>query len=1352
MKQMKRNRMGNRMVALLLAVTLMASLLLSMASVASAAEDKNVIHITSAKDFSELAKNCTLDTWSLGKTVVLQADISLLDAEIQTIPTFSGTFDGNGHTIRDLSITQSVAPAGLFGILQKDAVVKDLTVIGNVAPSGDADTLGGIAGINYGKLTGSMFHGFVSGNNRVGGLVGLNETTGQLINCTFQGALTGEHYAGGIAGWNAGSLIQCTNSGSINTTVIDVKTELSDLNMEQLRSTESVPAGTDIGGIAGFSTGLLQSCKNTGDVGYEHMGYNVGGIVGRQSGYLDGCVNKGTILGRKDVGGIAGQLEPQVTLRYNEDTLDSLWDELDILEDLLDRTLSDAEGASDAISDSMGDLTDSVGTAKDSTVDMTDAMTEWANGNIDQVNDISARFSWVLSQMEPILDDLGEALEQAETAAGQFSDALDDAELAAKWGNEAVASMETALTDLQNAFAHGRDVYTHVKTAMTYLENSLGNTSQTKIALKELIDATSDMASAFSGIANAMSGIGSALDKVYTDIQTDTNWQNLRTGTDELRLALTDISKALTQVSSALETIRNEFNKKDESDPEYKTNKELLKEAMDSLATATEHLSDAYTDFSEALEAYEGNYPSTAVDKISKGMDELEQANESMGTAIKDMKIIIDRMDTPEMKAALEQLADGLARLNTGLGDANDAIVKIDAALKAIENDQRYKDTVTNIRNYLKAVNTGLGTLSGAASRLGNALKVLNSNLNLDQAEKAWGEIKSAGDDLELAAADLDKAVSSMKLALEAIKKAGEYGTDAMSDLNKASETMGEAVSLLRRSSDKVADVIGELAEKPVIQFTPVNSELTERGDALDDALSQVLDQVNSLNDTMSSSSDILLADMRAINRQVGVIIDQMRQASEESEQESTSDRYEDVSDQELPDDQVSGRISSTSNSGKVEGDINVAGIVGSVAIEYDYDPEDDLTKEGSRSLDFRYQTAAVVLDNVNKGMVTAKKDYAGGIAGRMDLGTIHTCQNYGSVESTAGDYVGGVAGLTGGTIRNSFVKCTLEGGSYVGGIVGSGTDATSGGADSIVSGCYSMVDIPDAGQYFGAISGEDTGTFQDNVFVSDTLAGINGISYSGRAEPAAYADLPWDDEDIAIPEGFQKLTLQFVVDDETVKTVSFKYGDSFDDSVYPEIPKKDGNYSKWDQEELKDLHFDTVVTAVYTPYITALTDAESRTDGRPVFFVQGKFDDVQSPDVTALTDKPENFSFLASDPVDFLRKSFSGWTVSRSVVEQWKISVPDDGQKTHTIRYLPPDADLEHVDIYVNGENGWKKAKTEIIGSYLVFSVTGLETEIAVISTMDVWWVWLLAGAFLVLLLIVSVRRLRKKMKEKNR
>ena len=185
----------------------------------------------------------------------------------------------------------------------------------------------------------------MQGDTAVGGLVGSNEASGQIVSSRFRGTVMGEHYVGGIAGQNTGSLVECENSGYVNTTAVEVPAEFTDLSL--LRTTESVPAGTDIGGVAGFSGGIIQSCRNTGNVGYEHMGYNVGGIVGRQSGILAGCKNTGTIQGRKDVGGIAGQLEPQVTLRYDEDTLQRLGTELETLQGLVSQAAKDAESSSD---------------------------------------------------------------------------------------------------------------------------------------------------------------------------------------------------------------------------------------------------------------------------------------------------------------------------------------------------------------------------------------------------------------------------------------------------------------------------------------------------------------------------------------------------------------------------------------------------------------------------------------------------------------------------------------------------------------------------------------------------------------------------------------------------------------------------------------------------------------------------------------------------------------------------------------------------------------------------------------------------------------------------------------------
>lgn len=1330
MKQQK-NKTIFRAVALLLAGLLLLGLVAP--ALAAAAVDPfqgDTITIRSAEDLLELARRCSLNTWSQGKTVLLTEDISLSGEEFPTIPSFGGTFDGGGHTISGLVIGESASPAGLFGIVQKGAVIKDLTVAGDVEPSGDACNVGGIVGINYGKLTNCSFLGFVIGKDTVGGIAGLNEGSGQLINCSFVGGVTGEHYVGGIAGQNAGSLVRCANHGSINTSEIDVESDLQGLDITHLRSTEEVPAGTDIGGVAGFSTGVIQSCRNDGDVGYEHMGYNVGGIVGRQSGYLDGCVNSGTVRGRKDVGGIAGQLEPQVILKYKEDTLSQLWDELDVLEELMDRTLNDAEDASDSISGRLDDLSSGVRTAKDSTSDLSDAMVDWANENIDQVNDVSARLSWVLDQMDPIMDDLDSALEQAETASGQFSDALDDAGLAAEWGSDAAAALKDALTDLQNASGHGRDAYTHIDRALTHLENSLGDTEKTKAALKELVDAAAGMSGAFSEIAGALSGIGDALDQVYQEAREDENWQDLRAGVEDLRAAVTEIHSALADISGALEALRQVFD-----DPENEpANRELLKDAFASFRAATNHLKTAYQAFADALDTFlEGNFRGDGgvAENLDEGINDLNSANSEIQQARKNIIQIVRNVDgDPRIGPALEQLADSLADLNTGLGHASEAIVKIDSALQEIEDDPRYGETTAKLYDYLREINGALDGISAAFGQISHALDVLNEEIDLDKAELAWAELKKAASDLEAAADDLDEAVVDLKSALEYMETAGEYLSDAADDLSKASDTMGEAISLLRKTGDKAADVINELAEKPAIQFTPISSDLTERGDALDEALSAVLDSTEALGDAVSDASDILLSDMRAINCQVGVIIDLLRQASEESKAEENEDRFEDISEREVTDDSTSGRISSSRNAGAVEGDINVAGIVGSMAIEYDFDPEGDITEEGDRSLDFHYQTVAVVRDCVNEGSVKAKKNHAGGIAGWVDLGAISACQSYGSVESTNGDYVGGIAGLVQSTIRNSFSKCTLSGGSYVGGIVG------SGGEDSLVANCYSLVRITDWEQYAGAVSGTDEGTYSENFFVSDTLSGLGRVSYAGEAEPIPYDALM---EVEGLPESFRSFALTFTTDGTILKTVPFSYGDSFDSDVFPRVPEKEGCYIRWSTRDLSDLRFDTEVEAIYTPYITALSSGAARGDGRAVFYVEGDFREGDS--LTALA---QSRSFSQFDSLDI--PALQEYTC----LERWKVTFSEDGQVSHTLRFLRPEGHAR-LRVFVKQDGAWQRAECEEIGRYLAFSAAGCEVEIAIFSAAFAWQVWLLCGLLLLPPLFLCLWKFRKQHREKK-
>ena len=181
--------------ALLMAVTLLFTL---AAPAALAAE--STVTIKTTEDLAELSRNCTLDTWSQGKTVILENDLDLHSIDFTPIPTFSGTFQGNGHTISGLTLTGSGNVRGLFRYIQNGATVQDLTVTGTIHPNGHQDDLGLLAGSNAGRILNCIASGTVMGDNRIGGLVGINETGGELVGCAFSGSVTGKHSTAGVVG------------------------------------------------------------------------------------------------------------------------------------------------------------------------------------------------------------------------------------------------------------------------------------------------------------------------------------------------------------------------------------------------------------------------------------------------------------------------------------------------------------------------------------------------------------------------------------------------------------------------------------------------------------------------------------------------------------------------------------------------------------------------------------------------------------------------------------------------------------------------------------------------------------------------------------------------------------------------------------------------------------------------------------------------------------------------------------------------------------------------------------------------------------------------------------------------
>ena len=175
---------------------------------------------------------------------------------------FTGLFDGKGHTILRLTI-EGDRLLGLFGSLQSGAEVKNLGVV-DVNITGSGQSVGGLVGyIEMGAVTGCYSSGSVSGpGSGVGGLVGDNRGS---IAASYSSSEVSNSASGGFEGERAGGLVG-SNSGSIGTSY----------------SRGSVSGGMDAGGLVGYNGGTIAASYSTGAVSGIWLAF-VGGLVGGQS-------------------------------------------------------------------------------------------------------------------------------------------------------------------------------------------------------------------------------------------------------------------------------------------------------------------------------------------------------------------------------------------------------------------------------------------------------------------------------------------------------------------------------------------------------------------------------------------------------------------------------------------------------------------------------------------------------------------------------------------------------------------------------------------------------------------------------------------------------------------------------------------------------------------------------------------------------------------------------------------------------------------------------------------------------------------------------------------------------------
>ena len=872
----------------LLALCLTAALLLPASLPVLAEEEKAALSITSVQQLMDLAKHCRKDAYSQGLVVSLDADLDLTDHEFESIPSFSGTFLGNGHTISGFSVTREGSVQGLFRYLTATAHVQDLTLLGAVQPEGSRSQVGSLAGSNSGLVTNCHFKGQIDGGEMVGGLVGTNRVSGIIEDCTTEGKVQGDHFVGGIAGENLGTIRSSFSRMQVNTDAPDNAIPLSRLNRTTIFSTESPTTVTDLGGIAGTSSGVIRGCRNSGTVGYPHAGYNVGGIAGSQKGYITECENYGEIFGRKEIGGIAGQMEPVTRIQYNADTLQILQNQLRTTSNLADRAASNARNNAQDISDQLGRL-------------------------------------------------------------------------------------------------HG---------------------------------------------------------------------------------SANDAAEAVHQL--------------------------------------------------------------------------------------------------------LPQKGEGL-----------------------LPND---KDRVLAAKN----------SLSGSVSEM-------QSN-------------------------------------------------------------MSGVVSATQDSAQTMTDDIRAVA-----------------------------DQISAISHTLSNATSY-----------VGVSVT-------------------DVSDEDTEADQT-GKVSDCENGGKVDGDRNVGGIVGTIAWENDLDHEDDVQLSGSRSANVNGEVRAVLLRCGNRSEISGKKRNIGGVAGRTALGLVKDCANTGTVLAEAADHVGGIVGLSAGTLRSSAAQCTLEGKRCVGGIAGSASFAAD---------CRSVVNIRTGNEKLGAVLGIFDGDILQpedslvrNVYldVGGVPDGVDGIGYRGAAEGLNLEDFKAIED---LQPIFENAQVIFMDEDTEIGRLTLPLGGELKDEDIPQLPRKDGNLACWqglEEVQSDGVYQNTVLKAEYTPERTVIASTNTREDERPILLMKGLFEESDSITLQPLEELP---TVTEGDT------ALEGWTLPEIT-----------GEEPVQLRYACPAEEKQpQMQLLLRAEDGsWNKVDAVADGSYLVFQAEPGTQAVCLVRKANLKMLCIvllcIAGVVLAAGLVVIVRRKAAKKK----
>ncbi len=1125
---------------------------------------------------------------------------------------------------------------------------------------------------------------FSGSSSNVGMLAGVNQ--GTIRGCSVTVSASGKTAIGGIAGVNEGSGIidRCIVRGSL--------------------------AGEHYtGGIAGKNLGVITRCTNYASINTtveeialgldelnleqlnstENVSVNTdtGGIAGFSSGSITESTNRGKIgyphVGY-NIGGIVGRQSGYIENCYNYGTIHGRKDVAGIVgqmepylllqytEDVVQKLRTAFDQLDSAMYGLMDDLdlsSDNLRGHFDQVLDLLDAIqtdfTDLSNQTADYANDLS--------------DSANDITERIDLALNRTHTVLDSMQSASDFLTEALEEMEHAVENIDDTSDDGRIV-------VSYLQN----------AMEELSSASAHLSTAIKDARNVQEILRK---KLKTEVSTPSKPEE----TESEETTAEEIT-----TSETIDEVPTSEDQTQESTAET-TSQEDIPE--------TESVSESVIPSIGGSEVESVTLPNQEeLESISKELETITLPNQDeLESVSKELETI-----TLPNQDELESVSKELETITLPNQDELESVSK---ELESITLPS--KDELESISKELESATITSNDIRAFLLRYFTEEELKNLEANLtgmgDQLQYASNALNRAFDEIE----DMRPYLRSMADSEDA---AEQNIADALNNMKHASTSLSDAF-------EKADYIIDALEGNHAVSFPKLDEGYRSLMDSISDLCGRVLDVLKMLNSDANSNSSRITDDIRTIQSCISnvedILLDALEGQQEKGEEETDENgsRIFEEATYEETEHILQGKLKSSINYGTVEADIAVGGIIGNMAIEYDLDPEEDIHIQGDISLNFQYKTSTVLSDSINYGTITAKKDYVGGMIGKMDLGTARNCQSYGTISSEGGKYIGGIAGSSRALIENSYARCKLIGNQYVGGIAGSAYDLNH---------CYALIQIEEAAEFYGAIAGETAknGELYENYFVIGDWDGIDRISYSKMAMPVEYQEMIAAE---GFPKEFTEFLLTFVAEDQIVAEIPFHYGDTLSADAIPAVPEKEGYYANWETFDSKEMKFNKIIHAVYTKEKTVISSETKTENGKTaVLLLEGTFD--EQAEVT-IRDIKESTKIELKERETLL----SGWHI--------EVNNPHQEQKVYTAHIIKP-KETDSIRLRKKIDGNWTEITYTESGSYLVFEMDGNTADICFVGAdyNREMFLCILGGILLVGGVGILIRMWRKKKKKQKK